>query len=43
MPKPTIESHATVLLVEDLDAPYAELLKRGADVIHGPVTQGYGC
>ncbi len=28
--------------VEDVDAFHAELVERGADLLHGPVNQGYG-
>jgi len=28
--------------VEDVDAFHAELVERGADLLHGPVDQGYG-
>lgn len=28
--------------VDDVDALYAEVLERGAEIVHGPVAQGYG-
>jgi hypothetical protein len=28
--------------VDDVDAIHAELVDRGADLLHGPVDQGYG-
>jgi len=28
--------------VDDLDSLHAELVERGADLVHGPVEQGYG-
>jgi uncharacterized glyoxalase superfamily protein PhnB len=28
--------------VDDVDAYHDELVERGADVLHGPVNQGYG-
>jgi catechol 2,3-dioxygenase-like lactoylglutathione lyase family enzyme len=30
------------IYVEDVDAFHSELVERGADLLHGPVNQGYG-
>jgi predicted enzyme related to lactoylglutathione lyase len=30
------------IYVEDVDAFHSELVERGADLLHGPVDQGYG-